>query len=466
MKSSRADSVIRLFHDPPDPVRVPSAPEARWVEWLLWLFLFSFAFDYRTQAGREGGGLDQMMFLATSVMSSAGIVLLGFRFLTVRPGVWMIGFWGLFLAFLLINSIIQGVETGRMLRVALPLLLCLMAMTNAHIAGCVGIRPARIVRPVLVAACINILWRIFHGFVFQEATVETVRFEVQSPANGWLAAWIGCALLLRPRFHWSLVAACVVLFTGIFITVTRSLFFPVAASAFAAGFCFLLGIAWKQHPWSALPRRLLPVGVAATALAIALAAAAVIQPVMIERWNERLFHNAGDRNLGADISFLTRKAEADAIWKILTDDPVHFIHGRGVGSSYYWDPAYLPEIYLVIPKEDVEADGIWFAGHSVWTYGLLSGGVIGLACYLGLLGGTMVAAMAAARANTSHPGPDQWLAFLPFVATCCVISETLTANPFQERLTGILFGMMAGLPQAFLLRASWIHAHAGNTADS
>ena len=181
---------------------------------------------------------------------------------------------------------------------------------------------------------------------------------------------------------------------------------------------------------------------------------------MIERWNERLFHNASDQNLGADISYLTRKAEADAIWKILSDDPIHFIHGRGIGCSYYWDPAYLPEIWLVMPKEDTDVDEIWFAGHSIWTYGLLSGGVIALAAYLMLFGATAAFSLIAARANASDPGPDQWLAFLPFVATCCLLSETLTANPFQERLTGILFGMMAGLPQAFMVRASWIHTSA------
>ena len=55
-------------------------------------------------------------------------------------------------------------------------------------------------------------------------------------------------------------------------------------------------------------------------------------------------------------------------------------------------------------------------------------------------------------------GPDQWLAFLPFVAACCLLSETLTSNPFDERLASMIFGVMAGLSQAFLVRASWIHA--------
>lgn len=449
---------------PPDPVTVPRAGEAKLVERLLWVFMMSFALDYRNSLTADGGsstGLDQMFFLALCVSSSLAMLWVGRRVLLVRPGCWLLGFWGLFLTWMMVNSFLQGVQIGRSIRVALPVFLCFFAMANAHIAACVGIRPAAIVRPILTAACINVLWRIFRGFVFQEASVETVRFEVQSPANNWLAAWIGCAVLLRGRFHWNLIVACGVLFIGIFITVTRSLFFPVIAAACAASLCFVLGVLWKQFSWSALPKRLMPVGAAVALVLFALGTAAVVQPVLIERWNERLFHNADAQNLSKDISYLTRKAEADAIWKILEEDPIHFIHGRGFGCSYYWDPAYLPEIWLVLPKKDTEVDDIWFAGHSMWTYGLLSGGALGLLAYVILIGGTAVFSLAAARANSSDPGPDQWLAFLPFVATCCLISETLTANPFQERLTGILFGMMAGLSQAFMVRSSWIHTASG-----
>lgn len=441
----------------PDTVVLPQARHAAWVERLLWVFLFSFAFDYRASDTGGGAGIDQLLFLAACIGSTAGIVALGWKTLTVRPGAWLIAFWTLFITFMLANAVLQGVQIGRSIRIIMPLVFCLFGLVNAHIAGCMGIRPSRIVRPIFIIACINILWRIFHGFAFNQASLETVRFEVQSPATNWIAAWIGCAVLLRSRFHWSLLVACGVLFIGIVITVSRSLIFPVIVGGMAASVCFVLGVKWGIYHWSSLGKRLLPVGAAFLLILLAIGAVAVFQPVMIERWNERLFHNASDRNLGADISYLTRKAEADAIWKILADDPVHFIHGRGVGSSYYWDSAYLPEIWLVIPKTEANVDEIWFAGHSIWTYGLLSGGVIALASYLILFGGTAACSLLAARANASDPGPDQWLAFLPFVATCCLLSESLTSNPFQERLIGIIFGLMAGLPQAFMVRSSWIH---------
>jgi len=455
--------VLFAAADPPDHIILPKAREAVWVERLVWVFMLSFALDHRNEISNVSGGstgLDQLVFLGACICSTLGIVKLGWRYLTVKPGAWLIGFWALFMVYMLANAALQGVSPGRSIRVILPLILCLFGIVNAHIAGCMGIPASRIVRPIFIAACTNVVWRIIHGLVFTSATLETVRLEVQSPATNWVAAWIGCAVLLRGRFHWSLLAASGILFAGILITVTRSLFFPVIASGLACSVCFMLGVRWKQFGWSSLLKRLLPVGAGGALMVFALIVVAVVKPIMLERWNERLFHNASAQNLGSDISYLTRKAEADAIMKILNADPVHFINGRGIGSSYYWDPAYLPEIYLVFPQEGESFDDIWFAGHSVWTYGLLSGGVIALASYLLLFGGTCAFSLLSARANASDPGPDQWLAFLPFVATCCLMSETLTANPFQERLVGVIFGMMVGLPQAFMVRSSWIHTTA------
>src|SRR5688572_14846702 len=143
-----------------DAVDVPSTAVAPWVERLLWVFMISFAFDYRASQAREAGGgagLDQLIFLGLAVFSTAGILLLGWRHLLVRPGARLILGWGGFLAFMAANAIMQGVAPGRSLRIILPLVLCLAGMMNAHIAGCVGVKPSRIVAPVFAAACTNVL---------------------------------------------------------------------------------------------------------------------------------------------------------------------------------------------------------------------------------------------------------------------------------------------------------------------
>jgi hypothetical protein len=442
-----------------DDVGVPLAPAAKWVRILFWIFMMSFAFDYRSSDGPNGSssGIDQMMFLLLWAVSTGGIFLLGWKYLLVRPGAWLVAFWGAFVFYMACNAILQGVVFAHWFRMLLPLIFLFAGLMNSHIAACMGLRPSHLVTPVLVAACINVIWRIIQGFLFKGLTLETVRIEVQSPSGNWIAAWLGCAILLRSRFHWSVLVAVGVLFTGIFITVTRSLLFPVFASALASAVCFGMGVRWKLFQGRDLLKRLAPVGLAGALGLFFLGVVAVFQPIMIERWNERLFHNAHDRNLTADISYLTRKAEADAIWKRLTVEPHHLLNGHGIGASYDWDVAYMPEISLVIPVEDGLGTDVWSIGHSTWTYSLFSGGIIAFLAYAGLLGGVFVFSIKAAKANASDPGPDQWLAFLPLVAACCILSETLTSNPFNERLAGITFGVMAGLSQAFFVRASWIH---------
>lgn len=446
-----------------DLVRVPQSRRAVWVEWLLWVFMLSFAFDYLAPESRQGGGgagLDQLLFLALCVGSTGGIFLLGWRYLVVRPGAWVLALWGGFLCYLIVDSLVQGVPIGRSLRVMLPFMFCFFGLMNAHIAGCVGIRASHIVRPVFVAACINVPWRLFQGLVIQGLNIETVRFQIQSPGSDWLATIIPCGLLLRRRFHWSTLVAGVILFAGIFITVSRSNLFPIIASFVAAGICYLLGIRWRIFTWKSLWMRLLPVGVAGAIMLGVAGFAALAMPDVAQRWTNRLFHNADAANLPVDISYLTRRAEADWIFKNLKADPVHFIHGRGIGASYNWDLAYIPEINLVIPSEGGEAPGtdIWFAGHSTWTYALYSGGIIGELVMIVFFGTIMVSSLRIAKSNAAMPGPDEWLAFLPFIVIFSLLSQTLTSNPMHERLAGMTIGMMAGLLQAFYVRNSWIHA--------
>ncbi|TAE76397.1 MAG: hypothetical protein EAZ84_07570 [Verrucomicrobia bacterium] len=434
---------------------------APWIERLLWVFMLSFAFDYRASEAREAGagaGIDQLLFLSLSALSTGGILFLGWRYLLVRPGAWLIIGWSTFLAFMAANAALQNVPAARSLRIILPLVLCLAGIVNTHVAACTGLRPAKIIAPVLTAACVNVTWRIFHGFVFKDVTLETARVEVQSSANNWIAAWVGASLLLRRRFHSSLAIAATVLFIGIFVTITRSLLFPLTASAVAAGLCFFLGARWGLFRISDAFRKPGPIATLVVIAALGIGITTLAEPMLLERWTERLFHHAADRNTKHDISLLTRIAEADAIFEILQREPVRFLHGMGIGASFYWHPSYMPEILLVFPPNEGVGEELWFAGHSTWTYALFSGGIIALVAYLALLTGTMANALLSARANASAPGPDQWLAFLPFIAACCLLSETLTSNPFDERLASMIFGVMAGLPQAFIVRASWIHA--------
>ena len=449
-----------FLDDTADPVAVPRSAAAPWIERLLWLFMLSFAFDYRAEVDRQatsGSGFDQLVFLGLCAMATLGILALGWRHLLVRPGAWIILIWAGLLAFITASAFAQGVDPGRSLRTGLPFALCLAGMMVAHIAACAGLRPSRIIAPVFAVACINIVWRITHGFLFKDISIDSVRAEVLSPATNWIAAFVGCSLLLRSRFHWTLAASCGLLLGGILVTVTRGLIFPVLASALATSLCFALGCHWRIFSWSGLPRRLLPVTVAGGIGLAAIGISAVAWPALIERWNVRLFHHADDRNMSMDASWLTRRAEAEDIVKILNRDPLRYVHGMGLGASYTWSAAYIPELRLLYPKDADLGDDVWFAGHSTWTYALFAGGVIGVLAHLILFSNTAIQSLRSAAANARLPGPDIWLAFLPLVATACFLSETATSNPFYERLGGMNFGIMVGLSQAFFIRAGFLN---------
>lgn len=127
------------------------------MERLLWLFMLSF--DYRAAESHQqgaGAGLDQMIFLMMAGISTAGILLLGRRFLLVRLGAWFHLLWGGYLVYMILNSLLQGVPPARCLHIARPLALCFAAMLNCRIVGCMGLRPSKIVAPIFFAAYTNI----------------------------------------------------------------------------------------------------------------------------------------------------------------------------------------------------------------------------------------------------------------------------------------------------------------------
>lgn len=159
----------------------------------------------------------------------------------------------------------------------------------------------------------------------------------------------------------------------------------------------------------------------------------------------------------ADPSFLSRKAEVDGIIEILNESPIHYLHGKGVGASYYWHPKYLPQLYLIYPKGVLADTGeVWFAGHSIWSYALFCGGIIAVLAFLGLFIFAIATSLRAAVANAANPGPDYWLLYLGAVTSFAILSQSLTSNPFDERLLGLLFGATIGLTQTGFIRASWM----------
>ena len=429
---------------------------------LMWIFCFSFVLDYR---GERGGPPVQLLFLGVALAAGGLALLTSLRYLRVRPGIYLILLWWGYLASTVVVALAGDAEFSRYLRVVIPYGLCGMGLVVAHVAAVRGIKVQEIVMAVLAAAVINVFWRGAFGFVFHGVTVETVRVEILSPAINWLMAYLGVGLLLRDRFSPFLLVIMGVCGSLIFLSVTRGTLLPPFASGMACLFCLVLAVYWRVIPLQWAAGKVLRLSLLAFVLAGGMGLFALSQPEVLDRWDDRLFHHAGDAT-SKDISLLTREAEATGIWEGLTEVPLRVLYGKGMGASYYWNSAYFPEIYQVYDVEDNLDAEIWFAGHSTWTFALFSGGVIGLLCILGFILSVMWLSLRSVHRNAAFPGFRVDLAFLPFVAAMCLFSESVTSNPFDERLAGLLFGVMAGIPQFFFVRAYALRRSAGRPVVS
>ncbi len=181
-------------------------------------------------------------------MATGGLAtLLGWKHLLVRPGVYSVILWWGYVVMALTVAFLWGNETGRILRLAIPLLLVGFGLNATLIVAACGMRAGEAVRWFLGAAMTNVLWRFVFGATMTNTPLSEIRMEILSPAIGFLFAWTGCAFLLRHRFTWwSLVILGVPLAVAA-ISVTRSLALPFVVSFLTASFCLALAMLWKMY---------------------------------------------------------------------------------------------------------------------------------------------------------------------------------------------------------------------------
>lgn len=448
-------------------IDAPPTPALKWFRILFVIFLFSFVFDYKAPdidfgAATTGGSKAQYAFLLLAMASGGLATLLGFRHLLVRPGVFLVLLWWGYIAMSFVVAFAWGNEAGRILRLAIPMLLVGFGINTTLIVAANGMRPGEAVRWFLFAGLVNVAWRFGFGWLANGVSLSEVRMEILSPSMRFLFAWVGCAFLLRRKFtFWSLLIFGLPLAVAA-ISITRSMVLPIGVSFITAAFCLVLAMTWKIYDFRFPFKKIGPLFAMGFAMIFVILGVALVQPTLTDRWYERMFDNRGEGGATTeDLSSLMRKAEAKSMWDILKDEPQGFIYGRGLGASYYWDESFYPELFLVYPDDRHQfPDEIYSAGHSIWTYTLFSTGFIGIAITLLAFFIPMGLSLHSARLNSKTVmgarGWDSFLMFLPFVAMWATLSESITRNPFDERFTGVLLGFMMALPQFFYNRAYFL----------
>jgi hypothetical protein len=425
----------------------------------VWLYCLSWAFDYR---GEEGGStIIQLGFFGITVMSASAVILLGFRHLFILPGGWLVLGWGLYIGSTFVVAVVNHVPMGDYSRTLLQVLLVWFSMCVTQVAAGAGLSYKSVLYPMLIAGVINVFWRAIYMLVIRGTPLDMVRVEMLSQCLPMLLAFMFCALTFRMRWPLMPLTIGMIGILSYVLSVTRSAIFIIFAEVMVC-----LWAAWRARQLGVLPKgflnRKLHHGLTGFgALVAVLGLLIVAAPFVLERWEERLFRPVGADRSSADPSALTRMAEIKSFKALLDAEPATYIYGRGLGHAYYWDESYAVELAQYTYGNEDEfrsfAAHVTFPGHSIWTYALFSGGVIGLLSYVGLFGMGTYWAVKSVRKLPACPGFPLEIAFLPVVALGGFLSLSLTFNPFIERASSITMGTMLLFPQ-FLLMQAWRNA--------
>jgi hypothetical protein len=422
----------------------------------VWIYCLSWAFDYRAAEG-AGGSPVQYLFFAVTLASAAGVVALGFRRLFSLPMGWLTLGWGLYMISSFVVAVVNRVEMSWYFRNSIPPMLLLTSLCVTQIAASAGLGWKHVLWPMLIASVVNVFWRIFYALVVAGIPIELVRVELLSPCLPFLMGYLFAGLVLSRRVPWlAMICGAVGTFSYV-LSITRSAVFILGAAGVGA----VIGL-WQSGSSRVLPPRfsnakMMHASVLAGLLAAAVMVTAVGFPFVIERWTERLFYTAGGEQSSADPSALTRFAETKAFYDLLNKEPLTWVYGKGLGAGYYWDESFAVELAQFTYGNEDKFRGytsdIRFPGHSIWTYAVFSGGVIGGLIYLAIFVVSTGLAYRSARYLQQVRDYPLDIAWLPFICLLAFLSQSLTFNPFIERAGGLVMGIVIGFPQ-FLFAAA------------
>ena len=291
---------------------------------LYWIFCFSFAFDFR---GEKGGSAVQYVFLAFALLSGVLIILSSPSALRSKPTSILSAVWWLYLGTTVLVAAQAGIVPSQYFRCLLPPLLFGISLLVGQCLVARHYSERAILWPLLYAGMVSVLWRFVHAIIISKIPVDQVRYEMLSPAIPLLFAVSGATVLLSRQIQPLPLIGGALALASVLISVTRSYIFTLAAAIVGIIIAFLVTVAANYWHTKDLRRKLLHVITGAVLAMTTLLVLYFIQPHVFERWFERLFFDGGGRTT-KDVTYLTRAAEAKAIWQLLEADPMRFIYGK------------------------------------------------------------------------------------------------------------------------------------------
>lgn len=398
---------------------------------LLVGFLMPLALDMK-KIGDDSGVAWQVLLLAITLLCGILYLILEWQSpsrrthkSSLRPTTMA---WWVFIVLSPLPVLLWSVEIDHYLNVLLPFVLFGVGLTVMTAIERRNVDPKLVLNILVWGAFLSTAWRAIYALAISGLSIETMRWQILSPAAPFLIGYGAAGLYLRKRRTMAAIALSAGV-VAVSISVTRS--YLITALLIVMGIFFIearrRSIARAANSGMKLLVKLAPVGAAALALAV------FANADVLGDWTERLTNQKTDT--GVDITLVTRLAEYRGQLSALTQNVYTFFLGNGIGADYLWDS----QLMATLPFQHDDS-ARWFAGHSTWIFSFFSSGVIvGAIVPIVLL--SVLARGYAASVSRSWLANDAAIMFIIYVA---YIGQSFTANLMHERYGALILGVVSG----------------------
>ena len=414
-------------------------------KFLLWVYIFSFAFDFK---GKEGGSVSQFIMAGFSIAAGIGFIIFRNRkmknLFQLTPGLKKIAMlWWFYLLSTIFTALIAGVMFERYIRVFFPLLLCGISLLIICKFQKRLINPHEIIKPLIIASVVSVVWKAYYSIQITGIEIHSMRYQILS--GGGILFIISYALaniVNRKRLNLFLILGICIVGIASLLSITRSLILTVFFL-----FCGYIWMGFKTPLHINIKKNLLLVIVVILALIPAWYIADQLRPGFFHVWTDRIFfYRYIGNSFFYDITLLTRLSEWSGQWQSLTENIVSLFFGRGLGSEYFWDSQYLYDICRFIGFSNIQEKTGWYSGYFMWTYSLYSGGFLFGWVIIAVSFLSLFRIMAVIRKTSLGVAPFlQDMAPLLFFAILGFISQGFTSSPLVFRFFSLIIGLVFGM---------------------
>ena len=414
-------------------------------KFLLWVYIFSFAFDFK---GEVGGSLSQFIMAGFSIATGIGFIIFRNRkmknLFKLTPGIKKIAMlWWFYLLSTIFTALIAGVMFERYIRVFFPFLLCGISLLIICKFQKRLINPHEIIKPLIIASVVSVLWKAYYSIQITGIEIHSMRYQILSGGGIlFITAYTLADIVNRKRLNLFLILGMCIVGIASLLSITRTLILTVFFL-----FCGYIWMGFKTPLHINIKRNLLLVIVVILAFIPAWYIAEQLRPGIFQIWTNRVFfyqHTGG--SFISDITLLTRLSEWNGQWRSLTENIVSLFFGRGLGSEYFWDPQYLYDIGRFIGFSNIQEKTGWYSGHSMWIYSLYSGGFLFGWVIIAVLLLSLFRIMAVIRRMNSVRTPIfRDIAPFLFFVILAFVSQGFTSSPLADRFSALIIGLVFGM---------------------